>query len=66
MDLLISLVVVLIVIGLLLYLLNLLPLDPQIRVIIHAVVIIFVILWLLSVLLGHGFPNIKIGNPALR
>lgn len=63
MDLLISLVFVLIIIGLLLYLLNLLPLDPQIRAIIHAVVIIFVVLWLLSVLLGYGrFAPLHIGR----
>ena len=39
---------VLIIVGLVLYLLQLLPLDATIKTIIHALVIVFVILWLLQ------------------
>jgi hypothetical protein len=46
---LISLVIVLIVIGLLLYLVEaLLPIDPSIKLVIRVVVLLAVILWLLS------------------
>jgi hypothetical protein len=46
---LISLIIVLIVIGLLLYLVeSVLPIDPQIKLVIRVVVVIAVILWLLS------------------
>ena len=59
MDL-VSLVVVLIVVGVLLWLTNsFIPMDPKIKQIINVVVIIFVVLWLLSVFLG-GLPNIRI------
>lgn len=44
---LIEIVIGLIVIGLLLYLVQMLPIDPAIRQIIRAVVIIAVIIWLL-------------------
>jgi hypothetical protein len=48
---LISLILVLIVIGLLLYLVeSVLPIDPQIKLVIRVVIIIAVILWLLSLL----------------
>ena len=45
---LISLVVVLVVVGLILYLLTLVPIDPTMKKVIHAVVIVFVIVWLLQ------------------
>ena len=46
---LISLVVVLIVVGVLLYLVNTyIPMDPKIKTIINIVVVIVVCLWLLS------------------
>lgn len=48
---LIGLVVILIVIGLVLYLLDLLPLDAKIRSLIRIVVVVFVILWLLTLFL---------------
>lgn len=53
----ISIIVALIVIGLLLYVVNLLPLDGTVKRIIHAVVIVFVVLWLLGAfgLLGTRF-----------
>jgi hypothetical protein len=48
------------VVGLLLYLINFIPLDPPIRQIIHTVVVVFIILWLLSILLGVGqFPTVR-------
>ena len=54
---LLSLVVALIVIGLLLWVVeSLLPIDPTIKRIIHVVVILFVVLWLLSLF----FPALDI------
>jgi cation transporter-like permease len=45
---LITLIVVLIVVGVVLYLINnYLPMDPKIKQILNIVVVIFVILWLL-------------------
>ncbi|MEO8737185.1 MAG: Thivi_2564 family membrane protein [Edaphobacter sp.] len=56
---LISIIVTLIVIGLLLYLIGLIPMDGTIKQIIRVVVIIAVIIWLLQSFgllgsLGHG------------
>ncbi len=46
---LINLVIVLIVVGVLLWLINsLLPMDPRIKSILNAVVVIAVVLWLLQ------------------
>jgi VIT1/CCC1 family predicted Fe2+/Mn2+ transporter len=52
---LISIIVTLIVIGLLLYLIGLIPMDGTIKQIIRVVVIIAVVIWLLQSfgLLGH-------------
>ena len=51
--LLINIIVTLIVIGVLLYCVNrFIPLDPKIRQILNAVVVIVVVLWLLGVFLG--------------
>ena len=47
---LISILVALVVIGVILYLLNLIPMDGTIRTIIHVIVVLFVILWLLQML----------------
>lgn len=59
---LISLVVILIVVGVLLWLVNtMIPMDNRIKQILNAVVIIFVVIWLLQVVLG-GFPDIRIGK----
>ena len=60
---LISLVVVLIVIGVLLWLMKAyIPMDPTIQRIIVAVVIIAVVLWLLNVFgLFAGLGNIRVG-----
>jgi len=45
---LLSLVIALIVVGLVLYLLTLVPIDGTIKKVIHAVVIVAVIVWLLQ------------------
>lgn len=62
---LISLVLVLIVIGVLLWLINnFIPMDAKVKQIINVVVIIAIILWILSILLGGlgGVENIRIGK----
>ena len=52
MDL-ISLIVVLIIVGVLLYLINnLIPMDSKIKTIINVVVVVAVCLWLLNLLVG--------------
>jgi len=65
--LLIQLVVVLIVIGVLLYVVEtLLPIDPNIKLVIRVVVLLAVILWLLSIVgLIPGSP-LRIGWRVLR
>lgn len=61
MDL-ISLVIVLIVVGVILWLVNTyIPMDGKIKNILNIVVVIAVVLWLLSAFLG-GFPHIQIGR----
>lgn len=61
MDL-ISLVIVLIVIGVLLWLVNTyIPMDGKIKQIINAVVIVAVVLWLLSLFVGP-LPHIFVGR----
>jgi hypothetical protein len=49
---LIQLVITLIIVGLLLYVVNLLPLDANIKQIIRVVVIVFIVIWLLYALMG--------------
>jgi hypothetical protein len=57
----IGLVVVLVVIGVVLYLVNtLIPMDPKIKTILNAVVLIFVCLWLLNAF------GLLTGGPVLR
>ena len=51
---LISVIVVLIVIGLLLWAAEQIPMDATIRRIIQVVVVVFVVLWLLQAFLGTG------------
>lgn len=63
MDL-ISLVIVLIAVGVLLWAANTyIPMDPKIRTIINAVVVIAVVLWLLQVfgVLG-GLHSVRVGR----
>lgn len=64
---LISLVIVLIVVGVLLWLVNkFIPMDGTIKSILNAVVIICVVLWILAVFLGgvHGLSTIQV--PSVR
>ncbi len=63
---LLSLIVVLIVVGVLLWLVNTyIPMDAKIKNILNAVVVIVVVLWLLSVFLGLGrLGDIRV--PTLR
>ncbi len=59
---LISLVIVLIVIGVLLWLVNTyVPMDGKIKQIMNAVVVIAVVLWLLSLFVGP-LPDIHVGR----
>ena len=61
MDL-ISLIIVLIVIGVILWAVNtLIPLDPKIKTIINVIVVIAVLLWLLSLFTGY-LPKIHVGR----
>ena len=61
MDL-ISLVIVLIVIGVLLWAVNtLIPMDGKIKTIINAIVIIVVLLWVLSLFTGY-LPKMHVGK----
>lgn len=61
---LIQVVIVLIVVGLLLWLCNTyIPLDPAIRKILNAVVIIATVIWLVSLFLGWGHLSaIRVGK----
>lgn len=59
---LISLIITLVIIGFVLYLINLLPIDGKIKQIIYAVVILIVIIWVLQSLgaiSGLNTPIIK-------
>lgn len=58
---LISLIIFLVVIGLILWLVSLLPIDDTIQRIIHIVVIIVVVLWLLQAFVGP-IADIHIGR----
>jgi hypothetical protein len=56
---LVGVLVTLIIVGLLLYIIQILPLDAIIKRVAYIVVLVFVLLWLVS-LLGGG-PVIRIG-----
>ncbi len=59
---LISLVIILIIVGVLLYVVNtLIPLDGKIKQIINIVVILVVLLWLLQLFVGP-MADIRIGR----
>jgi hypothetical protein len=61
MDL-ISLIIVLIVIGILLWLVNsYIPMDPKIKNILNIVVVVAIVLWLLSLFVGP-LPSIHVGR----
>jgi hypothetical protein len=60
MDL-IQLIIVIMVVGVLLWLVNtMVPMEPRVKQILNAVVIILLVLWLLQLLVGP-FPNIHVG-----
>ena len=62
MDL-ISLVVILVIIGVILWAINtLIPMDGKIKTILNVVVVIVVLLWLLSLFTGYNLPSIRIGR----
>jgi len=56
---LVGILVFLILIGLILYVLNLLPIDARIKNICYIVVVVFVLLWLLQMIGGFG-PVIRL------
>ena len=64
---LISVVIALLVVGLILWLLSIIPgIDPTIMQIIRVIIIVCMVLWLLSVLLGYS-GGIGVGpGPYLR
>jgi hypothetical protein len=62
---LISLVIVLIIVGVVLWLINtMIPMDQKIKTILNVVVVICILLWLLSVfgLMDSGVGRIRIGR----
>jgi hypothetical protein len=62
---LISLAIVLIIVGVLLWLVNTyIPMDAKIKKILNAVVVIAIVLWILGIFLGGwgGIENIRVGK----
>ena len=60
---LIHIVMVLIVVGVLLWAVNLIPMQGTIKSILNAVVVICVVLWLLNVFgIFSSFSNIRVGH----
>lgn len=51
----IQIIIVLILLGLLLYVVNLLPIDATIKKVIVAVAVVFVVIWVIEIFLGGGF-----------
>ncbi len=60
MDL-ISIIILLVVVGVALYLINMIPMDGNIKRIIQVVAIVAVVFWLLSLFVGR-IPNPHIGR----
>ncbi len=61
MSALISIVIALVIIGVVLWAVQQLPIDDTIRVVIRVVVVLFAVLWLLGVLTGwHGFGGVHL------
>lgn len=54
---LIEIVIALLIVGLVLYLIDFIPIDGTIKQVIRVVVIVFVIIWLLQALVGGGSLN---------
>ncbi len=61
---LLQIIVVLIIVGLILWAVSQIPMDPAIAKIIRVIVIVCVVLWLLSILLGYSGAGI--GPPIIR
>ncbi len=60
---LLQLLATLVVIGVLLWLVNLIPMQGTIKSILNAVVVIGVVLWLLNIFgLFHSFSHIRVGT----
>jgi hypothetical protein len=58
-----TVVMVLIVVGVLLWLVNLIPMQGTIKSILNAVVVIAVVLWLLNIFgLFNSFAHIRVGS----
>jgi len=59
---LLTLILILVVVGVVMYLINLyVPMDGTIKRIMNIVVIIILLIWLLQVIIGP-FPDIRIGR----
>lgn len=54
---LIQLIIALVIIGAVLYILTLLPIDARIKQIINVIVIVVIVIWLLQLLLGSTYPG---------
>ena len=63
----VSIIVTLVVIGLVLYLINMIPMDNTIKQIIHAIIVVLVVVWLLQAfgLIG-SIHNLIHPGPAVR
>jgi hypothetical protein len=63
----VSIIVTLVVIGLVLYLINLIPMDNTIKQIIHAIIVVLVVIWLLQAfgLIG-SIHNLMHPGPPVR
>lgn len=46
----ITIIITLIVVGVVLWLINLIPMQPTIKKIVNAVIVVFVVIWLLKIL----------------
>ena len=57
MSFLIPLLIVLVVLGAVLYIVKLLPIDATVKQIINVVAIVAVVLWLIASLTGYRFPR---------
>jgi ribose/xylose/arabinose/galactoside ABC-type transport system permease subunit len=58
----VSLLIGLLIIGVVLYLLQLIPMDDAIRKIIRVVLIVIAVLWLLSALFGISTPGLRLNG----
>jgi hypothetical protein len=59
---LVGLLVAILIIGLILWVISLLPLAPPIQRILQIVVVVFVLLWLISVFFGGVGPVLRVDD----